>query len=193
MLVELPDYDDVLLAFAEAGMIRSPAGAHGVLCGVVCSGAVDVKAIYLEMLLEEAQHAEDLTPKSKELLEELMEFSGQQIRALDFAFQMLLPGDDDALFVRAQALREWCLGFVSSLEMAGISLLGSEEEDLVEVGEIVKEFIEMDLMDLTEDDEDESYYTELVEFLRMAVILVHTNSFAVQFAMQEMEAEETIH
>ena len=85
-----------------------------------------------------------------------------------------MPGDDVALARRAEALVEWCRGFLGGVGLAGI---GSKREALsAEAREIVEDFgtIAASNFDYADEDEDETALSEVLEFVRVGVLLLYS-------------------
>ena len=90
----------------------------------------------------------------------------------DMEFEPLLPPDTESLEERTQALAEWCQGFLYGL---GAGSIPDASELPGEVGEVVRDFIEITHADVDVDQGEESNenaYAELVEFVRVGVQLL---------------------
>ncbi len=86
----------------------------------------------------------------------------------DFSFSPLLPDDDDSLQERADALGEWCRGFLLGLGY------GSNSADWPgECTEILRDFVDITHLDPeASGEEDESAYAELAEYVRVGVQVI---------------------
>lgn len=83
------------------------AEAHGVICGLACRGTDG------EKLRAQAAKALRLSsPADAELVDGLRAMVARDLRADDFAFNLLLPGDDARAAQRAAAVADWCGGFM---------------------------------------------------------------------------------
>lgn len=83
------------------------AEAHGVICGLACRGADG------EKLRAQAAGVLRLSaPADVELIDGLRGLVARDLRADDFAFDLLLPGDDARAAQRAAAVADWCGGFM---------------------------------------------------------------------------------
>src|SRR5690606_26274249 len=93
-----------------------------------------------------------------------------RLQEADRLFSPLLPGDDEPLSVRSEAMADWCSGFLYGLGAGGIADLSVLPED---VREIAGDIIEISRAGGEgEGEEDEAAYMELVEYLRAGVTLV---------------------
>jgi len=92
----------------------------------------------------------------------------------EMQFLPLLPDDDVPLEHRTATLAQWCEGFLYGF---GTHEAAVHKTFSAEVQEIVRDFAEISRVeaDGTEEptEEDEQAYTELVEFVRVSVQLVH--------------------
>src|SRR5690606_31520995 len=91
----------------------SAAEAHGVLSGLLClNGQTDCDQ-WLEAVFGEARI--HLASAEHALLFALCETTRHQLDDFDFSFELLLPDDAHPLSERANALGEWCQGFLYGL------------------------------------------------------------------------------
>ena len=85
---------------------------------------------------------------------------------------MLLPGSEASLAARSEALFEWCRGFLGGFGLsAGTAKLSSEgDEALADLARLAAAQADAD----SEGDEgEEDALTEIEEFVRVAVLLLH--------------------
>ena len=86
---------------------------------------------------------------------------------------MLLPNDEELISIRAEALSEWCRGFLEGLKYAGISV---DDDQLKGCSEAIDDFSEIAKLDhekITSSEDDEEAYMHIVEYVRMVVISVY--------------------
>lgn len=171
-LARLPNYQ----AFSDRiGVLNLPVSAselHGVMCGYLCAGAEKAGESYLRALTFHKK--EEGVRDAQMALFQVYTLSQQQINALDFEFQLLLPDDEQPLSERAEAFSQWCEGFTQGLTMAGIDMESFEEESQ-ETLQHIYEFAELDCETLDISEEDESALMEVSEYTRMAVLRLHSD------------------
>ena len=147
------------------------AEAHGMLVGMACAaGSVTVQDWWKHVLESpegDAEHVDrpDVVNRMHaEVMRSLLDEAG--------SFDLMLPDDDESLALRADALHEWCHGFLYGYGVAGgrdVSLLPEESAELVRD---VTQFAQA-RFELGEDaEEDELSYSELVEYVRVGVMLL---------------------
>jgi len=167
------------------------AESHGALCGMLCArGSTDLSEWMGHVLGEQEQGSVFLRDLANQLSELHQSTLGQMNDPFG-GFHLLLPDDDDALDERAEALAEWCLGFVYGLAAGGIS----EESEIPEdTKELLIDFIEIsraghDGIDKVEEDneeEDEQAFVEIVEYVRTGVMLINEE-------LQPLQISQVIH
>jgi uncharacterized protein YgfB (UPF0149 family) len=155
---ELPDYAAVCASVAHGGIDASD--LHGLICGYLASGASLEGAHWPERL--------QLSIPTDAILNDLCQASAAGLSDLELGFQLLLPPDEVAVIERAQALFNWCRGFVAGFALSPTPAALSEEareafEDMAEIAAFVPQ----------DDEQDEQALLEVSEFARLAALLIH--------------------
>ena len=144
----------------------SAAEAHGMAAGLLCSNAETRSDQWLSELI---RYGIELNEEQKKLLDGFFEATAKSLAGDQFEFELFLPEDDAPLTEQAAALANWCRGF-----LVGLGLADEEPEWRGEAGEIVKDIAEITKMDTdVAGEEDEAALTEIIEYLRSAVSLLH--------------------
>jgi uncharacterized protein len=180
--VTFDDLDDLVMRL-ELGTEASE--LHGSLCGFLSGGGhFGGQGILPALHLEEGK-----TPVGTDLslLSRLRQETDEALSDPEFAFQLLLPDDDAPIGDRADALVEWCRGFLGGLGLAGSRGHGELSEEAREVLRDLGVIAASDL-DRGDEEEDEASYTELEEFVRVGVLLLHA-----ELAAGEPPASDTLH
>jgi uncharacterized protein YgfB (UPF0149 family) len=165
---ELPIPEEIAAASGELGLAATPAELHGGLCGWLCGGGGDAPAWLAQVLADPALAA----PAAGSPLDRLRQATVAQLEDGQFAFQLLLVDEGQPLRARAQALFDWCRGFLGGFGLAvGASPPLSEEgqEALQDLAKLAAAQVQ----DIDEDEEDEDSLSELEEFVRVATLLLH--------------------
>lgn len=163
----LPDYSELEQALSETVLKLHPSQVHGILCGVL-SGNVSGTLAWEELVVGSKD-----TSKSHTILQALYAASAKQLNDFLFEFQLVLPDDTEKLSVRAEAMTLWCQGYLTGLKLAQVQMIGREAGDVTEAINDLIEIAKMNYEDVVAGEEDESAYVELVEYVRMAVILIY--------------------
>jgi uncharacterized protein YgfB (UPF0149 family) len=142
---------------------------HGSLTGYVCAGGSAGARGWLAALELETETNADLPHAAFARLYEdcVAWFDDPELR-----FEPLLPETDSALDARVDALVEWCRGFLGGLGLAGIS---SRPVLSADAAEILQDFgtIAGSRFEYADAEEDENALAEVIEFIRVGVLLLH--------------------
>ena len=169
-----PDYDDLVRALDDLESLSTASETHGVLCGLLLARGVELEA-WLQHVIGAADKVpgELLQNELEALLQQLYRATVYQLEDPNLGFYLLLPRDDAALGERADALAKWCEGFVYALGLGGVAENLLTEEDLKEFLANMSE-ISHATAEREDDEDDEQAYVELVEYVRMGVLLATT-------------------
>jgi uncharacterized protein YgfB (UPF0149 family) len=166
-------YDRLQAALQSADADSGAAESHGVICGIICAAGNPDPALWLDHLLGDGNTVSTTAQSAQLLLTELYSESLLHLNDGDLGLVLLLPKDDTPLSLRSKALGEWCQGFLYGLALGGV---GEDRVRKGDVGEIMHDFYEISNTrfehEVTDDDE-ESAYAEIVEYVRMSVLLCH--------------------
>lgn len=149
---------------------------HGSLCGFLAGGGRLGKQPLLAALQLDGEvpdpPADDLA-----MLDQLVTQSQRELDDPELGFEPILPADDRPLDERADALVDWCRGFLGGFGLGGssahASLSGEAQEILRDLGAIAASSLE-----LTDASEDEDALIEVHEFVRVGTLLLHTECTA---------------
>lgn len=167
-----PFYSELERSLERVDSPFGAAGAHGILCGVLSVDMGFPERAWLAELGIDARSDDALQGEAARLWRSVVERTRAQICDPDLGFFLLLPGDDavDAAG-RTQALADWCDGLLYGLALAGLSgterLQASSRGFLTDVTQIARASVGEQ-----PDEGDEVAYTELVEYLRIGVLLL---------------------
>ncbi|WP_010489362.1 YecA/YgfB family protein [Pseudomonas sp. S9] len=162
------------------GFSISPAELHGLLLGRSCAGAgfeVDTWMVDAAELLGAAP-----VDNVRQALIGLQEMVKAELTGSEVTVVLLLPSDDAPLSERAAALGQWCQGFLGGFGLvAGDTALSTEAmevlQDLSAIAQVQNA--------LEESEEGESDYMEVMEYLRVAPLLLFS-----EFAKPEAPVEK---
>jgi uncharacterized protein YgfB (UPF0149 family) len=164
----LPEYDHVQQLLVQERSLADAAEAHGTLAGCLCAAQGYKVEDWLREILPEGRAA----PEAAAVLEELYTATVRALLQPDMEFELLLPADEQPIDVRTAALAQWCQGFLYGL---GAGAVPDASELPGEVGEVVRDFIEISragVDDTQGEESNEAAYAELVEFVRVGVQLL---------------------
>lgn len=145
-----------------------PAELHGLLCGSACAGGALEDRAWLGRLVEHA--GEDVAQTADEAA--LIWFRNRALVNLgdaDLRFDLLLPDEDAPLADRLDALAAWSSGFLSGFGLAGGQSDHLDEDGVAGLSDLAA------IADLDPDSREvdaEENYAELVEYVRVVVLLL---------------------
>lgn len=163
-------------ALRQCGSNWDASQTHGLLSGRLAIAGSDSGFDWLSQVLEGTEQADTIRDECESMLGQLFEFTYRQLTERQSGFEPLLPSEDDCTAVRATALAHWCEGFLHGLVAAhnGDELktrLAAEP-----LADIIRDMLQITRASADEDDNtesDDSAYTELVEYVRVAAQLVY--------------------
>jgi len=142
---------------------------HGSLTGYLCAGG--------NAGIAEWPAALEIEPDPKialrnDALDRLYRDCRAQLDDPDLGFEPLLPAHDVPVERRADALVEWCRGFLGGVGLSGgataRTLSPDASEVLADLGRIASSRFAYE-----DAEEDESALSEVLEFVRVGVLLLH--------------------
>jgi len=168
---ELPAYSEINELLKQSGAMQEPAECHGLLSALLC-GSNDAISVWMSELHPEQQDGDLLAVEAKEMLEGFAAVVKVQLQGADFSYELMMPADDEPLATRILALAQWCQGFYLGLGIAGVDSLDKLPEDSSEILKDITEIARIESYDEEAGEEDEGAYAELVEYLRVGVLLI---------------------
>jgi uncharacterized protein len=166
-MAELPSIADVVLDAQRSGLGVDPSELHGGLCGWLSGGGDNVVDWPARVLADDALPA----PAADGALDRLRQASVAQLEDRGFGFDLLLPDVEESLAARAEALFDWCRGFLGGFGLAAgarVPLSEEAEEALHDLARLAQAAPES-----SDDEDDEDALAEIEEFVRVAVLLLH--------------------
>ncbi|HSW93890.1 MAG TPA: UPF0149 family protein [Gammaproteobacteria bacterium] len=164
---DFANYNDIADILLAAKSPLQPAEMHGLLCGHIAGTAGQMDAALQKLILGKNKNQEYRTA-----LQQLYEMSYHQMSEFSFEFTLLLPDDDSDINTRTEALGLWCQGFLTGLKQTNVPVEQREESDVTET---INDFIEIGQVnygDMADNEEDETAYFELVEYVRLGALLI---------------------
>ena len=171
MPIQNSPYQAFATLLSTSGHPVSPAELHGLLLGRSCAGA----GFEADGWLADAAELLEGEPQDsvRNALIGLQEMVKGELTSDDMTVVLLLPTDDAPLTERAAALGQWCQGF-----LAGFGLTRREYALSDEAKEVLQDLAAISQVQdaLEESDDGESDYMEVMEYLRVAPLLLFTET-----------------
>ncbi len=167
-------HDEVSRALANIDATVTAAEAQGMLCGLFCAPTPPDMAQWIAQVLEGLSPKGEPAREALETLAGLYQDTHDRLENEILEFALLLPDDEAELSERATALGRWCEGFLFGLGLANGQAEGlprEANEAISDIGQIAQ----LD-PDTPADEDSEIAYTELVEYLRAATLLLREHT-----------------
>ncbi|KRE89870.1 hypothetical protein ASG87_02660 [Frateuria sp. Soil773] len=165
-------FDDLDDAVIRLRLGTDASELHGSLCGYLAGGGRVGRQPVLALLQLDGEEVAQ-APASLELLQRLAAQSELELADPELGFEPLLPADDRPLSERADALVDWCRGFLGGFGLAGADahakLSDEAQEILRDLGTIAASSF-----DFGNENEDEDALIEVHEFVRVGAMLLFT-------------------
>jgi yecA family protein len=162
----------------STGSAVGAAEGHGALCGALCASDDYTLERWSEEVIPDDSDAFD--ESAREALRLVYTDTRRALREDQMEFTPLLPEDDVDLEARAAALAQWCQGFLYGLGLSGLDpkakLSADVQEILKDLTHIGRATVDAEALD----EESESAYVELVEYLRAGTQLIHDEMLEVR-------------
>ena len=162
--MQAPGYAELSAALTALRLGVLPSDLHGSLSGYLCAGAPATPEDWLDRL--------ELTPDRAEiaqapLLRMLYGHACAQFERTPAQVEPLLPPPDQSIALRAQALVEWCRGFLGGFGLAGATMRAPLSAD---ADEILADFAAIAASRLEHDDdvEDAQAFKDVLAFVATA-------------------------
>ena len=184
-------------ALRRCGASWKAGQAHGLLCGrLSVSGAGGVSG-WVDVVLSETDPHNALRSECESMLESLCATTWRQLVDRQSEFELLLPDDEETTTSRAEAMAQWCEGFLHGLVSKKHSDALKERLAAEPLADIIRDMLQITRAAAEEDEpeEEENAYAELVEYLRVAAQLAYEELADFRAPDEEIspESSETLH
>lgn len=173
---QMPGYRDITVALNTLKALTEASESHGLLCALFCVGAdVNQTAWIDSMLSDHVQEGDIMVKQATEKLSVMFETTRMQYQSDFFDFELLLPEDNAPFHQRIGALALWAQGFLAGIGLMGVSLDKNYSDEAREAIEDLTKISRLQFDDeQLGDEEDERSYSELVEYAKVASLLLHS-------------------
>lgn len=168
-----PDYLELDQLLGRADANAGAAEVHGLLCGLLCAAGRIDRRQWDAQVFADADAQSVAVEQGRAAVQSLADWTAQALNDPVLGMDLLLPADGQPLFERTAALGEWCQGYLLGLAAGGISEDTALPED---VAELLRDFTDISRVGFEVDDgdeEDEVAFSDVVEYVRMGVLLIN--------------------
>ncbi len=166
------DYEQINEALKRVHAELDSAECHGVLSGLLAVGDENAHSQWLAHCAPTVEPGDLLAEEAVDMLQSLYDQVLEDIKNPDFVYQLLLPDDETVLAERLEAFAIWCQGFLMGMSLGGIVDTAKLPGELPGFINDLLEFTHVGDFDVDEV-YDEQACLELVEYVRMGVLLFH--------------------
>lgn len=168
---KLPDFEHTLV-LAQGNLDATElAECHGVCCGLLCR-LPDASLDEFIRLLDMLELVKTPGTGLKISLEELLNATRAQLQDEELGFSLWLPNDEEMLEERTMALSQWCSGFLAGLGSSGDDALKAMSDEANDALKDLQQISTADVADTTESEEDEIAFSEIVEYIRVVILMI---------------------
>jgi uncharacterized protein len=177
----LPSYSEITKALKSTPANYNASQVHGLMCGLICATTGKENTRW-EALIGPFKNKKD-----QSILHSLYEISYHQLSEFSFEFNLLLPSDKIQINQRTEALGLWCQGFMTGLDQGKAAIADSAPSEVREALNDLMEISQVNYEDIAASDEDETAYFELLEYVRLAALMIfhELKSGPADFSMDE--------
>lgn len=186
------DIELIMRSLTDIGSESTPSEAHGILCGLLCGKEKIELSEWITHLADELSPGDLLTEEAHELLALLYQETIDSLADNDLKFYPLLP-EDEGIMMSLEAIAQWAQGFLMGLSLSGVNDFSSYADDVEEFVEAMVSISDADRYDLADDESDEKAVFELIEFIRMGILLVNEEMNPVRVPVDINNADSQIH
>ena len=169
------DYQQLTQALERLQIVADAAECQGAMSAVICltgeAGLASWLAAHFPEIDAAIAEGNAFASETRQLIVDLYQTTMGQLGQGNFEYVLLMPDDEDSLHVRTDALGHWCQGFLLGLRYSGVNDTGQFTGELAEILDDITEISQVTSAALDGTEEEEQSYTELVEYLRVGVML----------------------
>jgi uncharacterized protein YgfB (UPF0149 family) len=137
------DHNELDAALRRCGSVWNAGQTHGLLCSQLALAGGEGVSRWLAQVLQDTDPESSVCSECEAMLEALCAATWQQLAERQSEFMPLLPNEDDPAQLRAEAMGQWCEGFLHGLvsETHGEELRQRLASD--PLSDIIKDMIEI--------------------------------------------------
>lgn len=146
---------------------------HGTLCGFLCAGLKTDGKAWLESLLATID-IENLNHRpSRKMLIDLYNYILHQFIESRIELHPMISNLGEDLETRAEALSNWCYGFLLGLRQTGIDISKSTNDDFQEIHYRISDIATIDYEHVDIRTEDEAAFSDVLNYIYNSVLYIY--------------------
>lgn len=185
---DMPSWEEAADALFNAGHTLNPSTLHGAMVGLLGAGFSPHGERHFSATIAalEKALAVELTGELVDFISRLTLSTLSAIVDADYAFQPLLPPDDEAMEERLLSISEWTAGFLSGFTQ-GIAIRAAASEPIPTMtAEALKDMAAIAQVDTAEvsSEEAERQLNDIIEYIRFAALNIVSDNQSAQEGYQ---------
>jgi uncharacterized protein len=168
------DYYAVQTALESVDSATGPAECHGIAVGLLCAAKGFEPEVWFDHLFGEGYALTPNVMRCAHLLHDLAVDVDRQLKSDEFEIVIFLP-ENASLSDRVAALADWCQGFLLGISLAKIGDLKDLPVDSREFVQDLNDIARVGIESEDSTEADERAYVELVEYVRVGVLLLRSD------------------
>lgn len=157
----------------KQNLIEISPETHGTLCGFLCAGLKTDGKAWLESLLATID-IEDLNNRpSRKMLIDLYNYILHQFIESRIELHPTISNQSEDLETRAEALSNWCYGFLLGLRQTGIDMSKSPIDDIQEIHYRISDIATIDYEHVDIRAEDETAFSDVLNYIHTSVLYIY--------------------
>jgi len=176
MTDQIIDYHELDEVLKRCGSCWNAGQVHGLLCSRLAVAGADGATRWFRQVLDDTDPHNALRSECESMLDALCAHTWRQLVERQSEFELLLPPEADSSTSRAEAMGQWCEGFLHGLVSQKHSETLKERLASDPLADIIRDMLQITRAGSVADDDDEGEeraYAELVEYLRVAAQLTY--------------------
>lgn len=169
------DYQQLTDALQRLEITADAAECQGAMSAVICltgeTGMANWLAAHFPEIDAGIAQGNALAGEARSLISDLYQIVLDQLSHGNFDYALLMPDDEESILLRTDALAHWCQGFLLGLRFSGVNDPSQFTGELAEILQDISEISQVTSESLDNSEEEERSYAELVEYLRVGVML----------------------
>lgn len=192
---DIPNFDSVSQALKVFGALGNSSEIHGLLTALFCASAKIRLEGWIASLMSQKSEIKDTDMEgAKQALHNLFEKTEESLSDAEFSFHILVPDDSESFETRIEHFAYWCQGFIAGLNLVGVQL---KDQTIPEVQEAIDDLVKFSCLRYDEEEagneESEQAYNELIEYARVAILLIYTEREQIIGTQFEVSGNDTVH
>ncbi len=178
-----PDYENFDHQLFVASTPFSGAYIHGMMTAMLCVGMHPWQQIGELMQAEIPALGQQGT--LSELFNALLACTQSELVDASKSLGLMLPSEEETVGARLEAVSSWCEGFLDGIAKSNVSVQLINDAIVKEVLADFEQIKDVSY-EVTDDEESEKDLTEIIEFIRVSILLIYSTAKQTQINAKQL-------